>query len=82
LHGSLLGLDLFWDTRPSDYSERKPLNLRLNSERDGLFHYHSNFNPSCTWRDVVAVDVMTPAVGEGPPVAAAYTTGFGVLKFV
>jgi len=26
--------------------------------------------------------VMTPAVGDGPPVADAYTTGFGALKFV
>lgn len=33
--------------------------------------YHSNFNPSCTCREVVAVDVIMPAVGEGLPVAAA-----------
>jgi len=43
--------------------------------------YHSSFNPNWTWRELVAVDVITPAVGEGSPVAAAYTTGFGVLKF-
>src|SRR5215467_8580713 len=44
--------------------------------------YHSNFTPSWICLDVVAVEVTTPAVGEGPPVADAYTTGFGVLKFV
>ena len=44
--------------------------------------YHKSFNPNCAWRELVAVDVITPAVGEGSPVAAAYTTGFGVLKFV
>jgi hypothetical protein len=25
---------------------------------------------------------MTPAAGDGAPMAAAYTTGFGVFKFV
>lgn len=44
--------------------------------------YHDNFKPSWIWREVVAVDVITPAVGEGPPVAVAKTTGLGVLKFV
>jgi hypothetical protein len=29
---------------------------------------------------VVAVDAMTPAVGDGPPVAAVYTTGFRAFK--
>lgn len=43
--------------------------------------YHRSFNPNWTWRELVAVDVITPAVGEGSPVAAAYTTGFGVLRF-
>jgi len=33
--------------------------------------YHSNFSPSWICRDVVAVEVITPAVGDGPPVAAA-----------
>src|ERR1700722_10750775 len=44
--------------------------------------YQRSFRPNWIWREVVAVEVMTPAVGEGPPVAAANTTGFGVFKFV
>jgi len=43
--------------------------------------HHSSFNPNCTWRELVAVAVITPAVGDGSPLAAAYTTAFGVLKF-
>jgi hypothetical protein len=31
---------------------------------------------------MVAVEVTTPAVGDDPPVVAAYTTGFGALKLV
>ncbi len=44
--------------------------------------YQSSFRPNWIWRELVEVDVITPAVGDGPPVAAVYTTGFGVLKFV
>ena len=32
--------------------------------------YQYNFRPNWTWRELVAVEVMTPAVGDGPPVAA------------
>jgi hypothetical protein len=49
----------------------------------GLFaHYQSNLSPNCSWREVVEVLVMTPAVGDGPPVAAVNTTGFGALNAV
>jgi hypothetical protein len=55
-------------------------------ERTNVFaehrYYQSNFNPNWTCRDVVVVALITPAVGEGPPVADAYTTGFGALKLV
>src|SRR5256885_17253537 len=44
--------------------------------------HQASFNPNCTCREVVAVEVITPAVGEDSPVAAANTTGFGVLKLV
>ena len=44
--------------------------------------YHSSFSPNWICRELVEVDVINPAVGEYPPVAAAYTTGFGVLKLV
>ena len=44
--------------------------------------HHNSFKPNWIWREVVEVAVITPAVGEGPPVEDAYTTGFGVLKFV
>ena len=30
--------------------------------------------------ELVVVDVITPAVGDGPPAAEEYATGFGVLK--
>jgi hypothetical protein len=43
--------------------------------------HHNGFNPNCTWRELVAVGVITPAVGEGSPAVAAYTTGLGVSKF-
>lgn len=33
--------------------------------------HQSSFKPNWTWRDEVDVEVMTPAVGEGRPVAAA-----------
>src|SRR6202041_3014073 len=33
--------------------------------------HHNSFNPNLIWRDVVEVAVMTPAVGDGPPVADA-----------
>ena len=33
--------------------------------------YHNNFSPNWICREVVPVEVMTPPVGEGPPVAAA-----------
>jgi hypothetical protein len=44
--------------------------------------HHINFNPNWIWRDVVDVAVITPAVGDGPPVADANTTGLGELKLV
>ena len=44
--------------------------------------HHSNFSPNWTCRELVEVEVMTPAVGEGPDVAEVNTTGFGLLKFV
>ena len=46
-----------------------------------MFH-HKNFRPNCTCLELVAVDVIIAAVGDGPPVGAAYTTGLGVLKLV
>jgi hypothetical protein len=52
--------------------------IRTQSRRP----HHSNFRPNCTGHDAVAVDVMAPAVGDGPAVADAQTTGFGALKFV
>ena len=33
--------------------------------------HHNSFNPNCTWRELVVVEVITPAVGDGSPVAAA-----------
>ena len=53
--------------------------------RSTLVHdrvHHSNLTPNCTWRDVVVVAVITPAVGEAPDVADVNTIGLGVLKFV
>src|SRR5215475_4492033 len=41
--------------------------------------YQSSFRPNCTCREVVAVLVMTPAVGEIPDGVKA--TSFGILKF-
>src|ERR1700732_4090693 len=41
--------------------------------------YQSSLRPNCTWRDVVDVLVMAPAVGETPE--GGKTTGFGKLKF-
>src|SRR5260221_10472766 len=49
---------------------------------DGSRRHQSNFSPNWICRDVVEVEVMTPAVGDGPPVAAAETTGFGVFRLV
>jgi hypothetical protein len=46
------------------------------------YPHHNNFTPNCTCRELVAVEVIIPAVGDGPPVGAAYTTGLGVLKLV
>jgi hypothetical protein len=43
---------------------------------------NSSFNPNWTCRELVEVDVITPAVGDGPDVAEVSTTGFGLLKFV
>lgn len=45
-----------------------------------MFIHHSSFIPNWIWRDVVAVEVITPAVGETPDVADEYTTVFGVPK--
>lgn len=45
--------------------------------------HHSSFNPNCTCRELVEVEVMTPAVAEGSTVVAEVkTTGFGLLKLV
>ena len=33
--------------------------------------YHRSFNPNWICREVVEVEVITPAVGDGPPVAKA-----------
>jgi hypothetical protein len=40
-----------------------------------------SFNPNWTWREVVEVEVITPAVGEIPEVAEEKTTALGVPKF-
>jgi len=42
-----------------------------NSSTQTEWHHHKSLRPSCTWRELVAVEVITPAVGDGPPVAAA-----------
>jgi hypothetical protein len=42
------------------------------------FFYHRNLRPNCTWRDVVDVLVMAPAVGETPE--GVKTTALGKLK--
>jgi hypothetical protein len=42
--------------------------------------HHNSFNPNWICRDVVEVDVITPAVGEGVAVAEVKTTAFGVPK--
>jgi hypothetical protein len=44
-----------------------------------IARHQSNFRPNCTWRAVVAVLVMIPAVGETPE--GVKTTSFGWLKF-
>jgi len=45
-------------------------------------HLHqSSFKPNWIWREVVDVDVITPAVGAGGVAAAENTTVFGVPKF-
>src|SRR5450432_1173988 len=41
--------------------------------------YHSSFSPNWTWRDVVDVLVIAPAVGETPE--GVNTTALGKLKF-
>jgi hypothetical protein len=58
-----------------------PSPFPLDSKRRKMLH-HNNFRPNCTCRELVAVDVIIAAVGDGPPVGAAYTTGLGVLKLV
>jgi hypothetical protein len=65
--------------------------VRPRLERTGRFssdleqrprRHHSSFSPNWTCRELVEVELITPAVGDGAPVAAVNTTGFGVLKFV
>ena len=41
--------------------------------------YQSSFRPNCTWRDVVDVLVIAPAVGETPE--GVKTIALGRLKF-
>lgn len=49
-------------------------------DRTGRLH-HSSFKPNWICRDVVDVDVITPAVGAGTADADVNTTVFGVPKF-
>jgi hypothetical protein len=35
---------------------------------ENTFFYHSSFNPNCTCRELVEVEVITPAVAEGSTV--------------
>jgi hypothetical protein len=42
--------------------------------------YQSSFKPNCICREVVDVEVITPAVGEGTVEADVNTTAFGVPK--
>ena len=85
VHGSVqmskglwrLSLEMF-DTRLQSVCFLRRRDLDLN--RSG--HHHKSFRPNCTCRELVDVDVITPAVGDGSPVAAAYTTGFGALRLV
>src|ERR1700747_479672 len=48
--------------------------------------YQSSFSPNCTWRELVDVLVMAPAVPDRPlglvVVGGVKTIRFGVLKFV
>lgn len=45
--------------------------------------HHRSFNPNCTCRELVDVEVMRPAVADGSTVVAEVkTTGFGLLKLV
>src|SRR5438477_9805880 len=46
---------------------------------EAAVHHQSNFRPDWTWRDVVEVLVMAPAVGETPE--GVKTTALGRLKF-
>ena len=85
VHGSLkmskglwlLSLEMF-DTHLQRVCFSRKRDLELN--RPG--HHHKSLRPNCTCRELVDVDVITPAVGDGSPVAAAYTTGFGALRLV
>jgi hypothetical protein len=47
-------------------------------------HHHRSFQPNCTWRDVVEVLVMAPAVPDKPvrwvAVGGVKTIRLGVLK--
>ncbi len=47
-----------------------------------VFTQKSSFSPNCICREVVAVVVMTPAVGDGAEEADEYTTVLGVPKLV
>ncbi|MBV9612236.1 MAG: hypothetical protein JO091_07180 [Acidobacteriaceae bacterium] len=42
---------------------------------------NNSFSPNWIWREVLDVEVMTPAVGAGVEDAELKTTVFGVPKF-
>jgi hypothetical protein len=59
---------------------RTPPMSRLPGPRET---HHNSFNPNCTCRELVDVEVMRPAVADGSTVVAEVkTTGFGLLKLV
>jgi hypothetical protein len=55
------------------------LNTRCAVCRVHHVHHQSSFRPNWTWRDVVDVLVIAPAVGETPE--GVKTTALGRLKF-
>ena len=78
-----------WKAR-SNYQSRRtaalvtPRRIDASPWRAGSvqrFAYQSSFRPNWICRDVVDVDVITPAVGAGGVDAAENTTVFGVPKF-
>ncbi len=72
------GRHIFWGHYVSDRAALRQLHTSCASGDEyrlarfaGMPCHQRSFKPSCTWREVVAVEVTTPAVGDGPPVAAA-----------